>query len=99
MLQVCIQSEDVKEGRNVLEKLQEMRPDDEELRNDGARLNRLESAMSLKAGASTLEGVQKELQAAVTAQDKPACTDLLKKLEEMFSNGEVKYDDVKKLKV
>merc|ERR1712107_299646 len=40
-LQVCIQAEDVTEGRSVLEKLMAMRPGDEELKDDSARLNRM----------------------------------------------------------
>lgn len=98
-LQVCIQAEDVEEARKVLEKLQKMRPDDDELRNDGARLNRLATEKSLEQGASGMEGVQKDLQTAVTNADKDAVKSALEKLDAMFKACEVKYDDVKRLKV
>lgn len=98
-LQVCIQAEDVKEARKTLEQLQSLKPDDDELKSDSARINRLESALSLKKGASTVEDMQKELQAAVTAIDKPAATKLLQDLLDLMKNNKVTWDAVRTCKV
>ncbi|OLQ01886.1 hypothetical protein AK812_SmicGene15312 [Symbiodinium microadriaticum] len=42
-LQVCIQDEDVSEARKVLSRLQEEKPDDEDLKSDNARMGRMKS--------------------------------------------------------
>merc|ERR1712151_100072 len=44
-LQMAIQAEDVQDGKKILEMLQTMRPGDESLKSDSARLNRLSTAM------------------------------------------------------
>jgi len=98
-LQVCIQAEDVKEARSVLERLQGLRSDDDELKSDSARINRLESALSLKKGAGTVEELQKELQAAVTAQDKAKCGELLTSIYGIMKEGKVTWDAVRTCKV
>mmetsp|Transcript_146707 Transcript_146707/g.365835 ORF Transcript_146707/g.365835 Transcript_146707/m.365835 type:complete len:647 (+) Transcript_146707:101-2041(+) len=98
-LQVHIQGEDVGEARQVLERLLSMRPEDDELKSDSARINRLEGALNLKKGASTIETVQKDLQAAVTAVDKPKVTECVSKLHEMIKGGQVTWDTVRTLKV
>merc|ERR1719428_1150405 len=66
-LQICIQAEDVTDGKAVLDQLQTMRPGDETLKSDSARLNRLNTAMELKEGAGSVEGIQLELRAAIEA--------------------------------
>jgi hypothetical protein len=98
-VQVGIQAQDVAESRKALERLLELRPDDEELKSDSARINRLESALSLKKGAGTVEDLQKELQAAVNAQDKEAATKVLTQLLEMFKGSQVTWDAVRTCKV
>lgn len=98
-LQVCIQSEDVGQAREVLEQLLSTRPDDDELKSDSARINRLEGQLNLKKGASTIETVQKDLQEAVTAVDKPKVTDCIAKLYDMIKGGQVTWDTVRTLKV
>jgi len=98
-LQVCIQSEDVKEARAVLEQLQTMRPDDDDLKSDGARINRLESALSLKKGAGTVEDLQKDLQAAVTGQDKEKAGEALASIYDIMKEGKVTWDAVRTCKV
>merc|ERR1712178_558572 len=50
-LQIAIQAEDVAEGKKILEQLQAMRPGDESLKSDSARLNRLNTAKELQEGA------------------------------------------------
>lgn len=98
-LQVCIQDEDVVEARKVLAQLQEERPDDEDLKSDNARINRLENDLSLKQGAGTVEELQKDLQQAVTAGDKPKVSEILEALLGMFKESKVTYDAVKTCKV
>eukprot|EP00931_Biecheleriopsis_adriatica_P017283 TRINITY_DN12440_c0_g1_i1.p1 TRINITY_DN12440_c0_g1~~TRINITY_DN12440_c0_g1_i1.p1 ORF type:complete len:669 (-),score=187.03 TRINITY_DN12440_c0_g1_i1:36-1985(-) len=98
-LQVLIQAEDVPAARSVLEKLQADKPDDEELKSENARLNRLENELSLKKGAGTVEDLQKELQAAVTAGDKAKCTEILENLLGMFKESKVTWDAVRTCKV
>jgi len=98
-LQVHIQGEDVGEARQVLERLLSMRPEDDELKSDSARINRLEGVLNLKKGASTIETVQKDLQGAVTAVDKPKVTECVAKLHEMIKGGQVTWDTVRTLKV
>jgi hypothetical protein len=99
LLQVCIQTEDTTEGRALVEKLLKLRPEDDDLKNDKARLARMESAVELKAGAGEVEDVQKRLQAAVSGADKAAVGEALTQLEEIMSKDLVKYDIVKNLKV
>eukprot|EP00933_Yihiella_yeosuensis_P045101 TRINITY_DN40419_c0_g1_i1.p1 TRINITY_DN40419_c0_g1~~TRINITY_DN40419_c0_g1_i1.p1 ORF type:complete len:650 (-),score=189.35 TRINITY_DN40419_c0_g1_i1:159-2108(-) len=98
-LQVQIQSQDVAEARKVLDKLLALKPEDEELKSDSARINRLESALSLKKGAGTVEDLQKDLQAAVTAEDKAGATKILEQLLDMFKKSEVTWDAVRTCKV
>jgi len=98
-LQVCIQDEDVVEARKVLSQLQEERPEDEDLKSDNARINRLENDLSLKQGAGTVEELQKDLQQAVTAGDKPKVSEILETLLGMFKESKVTYDAVKTCKV
>lgn len=98
-LQVCIQDEDVSEARKVLSRLQEEKPDDEDLKSDNARINRLENDLSLKQGAGTVEELQKDLQQAVTAGDKPKVGEILEALLGMFKESKVTYDAVKTCKV
>merc|ERR1712187_24282 len=76
-LQVHIQAEDVKQAREVLDRLMTLKQDDDELKSDSARINRMETALSLKKGAGTIETLQKDLQAAVTAQDAAAAQEVL----------------------
>jgi len=98
-LQVCIQAEDVKEARVVLEKLQSIKPDDDELKSDSARINRLESALSLKKGAGTIEELQKDLQQAVTAQDKATAAEKLTSIFDLMKEGKVTWDAVRTCKI
>ena len=49
---------------NVINRFHVMRPGDESLKSDSARLNRLTTAMDLKAGAGDVETLQLELRAA-----------------------------------
>lgn len=98
-LQVLIQAEDVPEARKVIERLLSMRPDDEELKSDSARVNRLESALSLKQGAGTVETMQKDLAAAVTAADKEAAGKILASLLDLMKNNQVTWDAVRTCKV
>merc|ERR1711879_1061423 len=86
-------------ARSVLDKLLAMRPGDDELKNDSARLNRIEAALKLKKGANTVETLQKDLQAAVTAQDKEKCTEILASLLNMMKNNQVTWDSVRTCKV
>mmetsp|Transcript_53889 Transcript_53889/g.149657 ORF Transcript_53889/g.149657 Transcript_53889/m.149657 type:complete len:648 (-) Transcript_53889:273-2216(-) len=98
-LQVWIQGEDVDEARKVLERLMATRPDDEQLKSDSARINRLESALNLKKGACTIESVQKDLQAAIAASDKPKVSECVASLFDMIKGGQVTWDTVRTLKV
>lgn len=98
-VQVAIQACDVSEGRSWLERMSKLRPGDENLKSDGARLNRLESALTLKQGAGTVKSLQVDLQTAVAAKDLEACSKVLSSLEELMKANEVKYDIVKDLKV
>jgi hypothetical protein len=98
-LQIAIQAADVEDGKKLLEQLQTMRPGDESLKSDSARLNRLTTAMELKKGAGDLETLQLELRAANEAVDKPVIAEKIQALFELMKNNAVKYDDVKNLKV
>lgn len=98
-LQIAIQAEDVKEGKTNLDLLQAMRPGDESLKSDSARLNRLTTAMNLQEGAGEVETLQLELRAAIEAVDKPVITEKINALYELMKNNQVKYDSVKNLKV
>jgi len=98
-LQIAIQAGDVTEGKKILEQLQAMRPGDESLKSDSARLNRLATSLELKEGAGSVESLQLELRAAIEAVDKPVISEKIGKLYELMKNNQVKYDDVKTLKV
>lgn len=98
-LQVMIQAEDVLSAKTVLDHLQKLRPGDDDLRDDAARLHRLEQALTLKKGAGTIETLQKELQAGNEAKDKAAIMPILEKLLELMKKNEVKYDAITKLKL
>eukprot|EP00439_Symbiodinium_sp_Y106_P081994 s679_g21.t1 len=62
-------------------------------------INRLENELSLKQGAGTVEELQKDLQQAVTAGDKPKVGEILEALLGMFKESKVTYDAVKTCKV
>ncbi|CAE7265330.1 unnamed protein product, partial [Symbiodinium necroappetens] len=62
-------------------------------------INRLENDLSLKQGAGTVEELQKDLQQAVTAGDKPKVGEILEALLGMFKESKVTYDAVKTCKV
>merc|ERR1712139_236865 len=98
-LQIAIQSEDVTDGKRILELLQAMRPGDESLKSDSARLHRLSTAMELKQGAGTVETLQLELRAAIEAVDKPVIAEKINALFELMKANQVKYTDITKLKV
>lgn len=98
-LQIAIQASDAPEARAVLERLQALRPSDDELKNDSARLNRMEAALNLKKGAGTIETLQKDLQAGVAAQDKEKCREALGPILELIKSGQVTWDTVRTLKV
>jgi hypothetical protein len=98
-LQIAIQAADVEDGKKILEELQTMRPGDETLKSDSARLNRLMTAMDLKKGAGDVETLQLELRAANEAVDKPVIAEKLQALYDLMKANAVKYDDVKTLKV
>jgi hypothetical protein len=98
-LQLAIQAEDVADGKQILEELQVMRPGDEALKSDAARLNRLATAMDLVEGAGEVETLQLALRAAVEAVDKPVIAEKIGALYEMMKNNAVKYSDITKLKV
>merc|ERR1719162_2049852 len=98
-LQVCVQGNDATEARKILETLLSMRPEDDELKSDSARINRLEGALNLKKGASTIETVQKDLQAAIIAVDKPTVIELVTKLHDMIKATEVTWDAVRTMKI
>merc|ERR1712137_1107529 len=98
-LQVQIQAENAKDARAMLEELQALCPGDDDLRDDAARLHRLETAMSLKQGAGTVEDLQKDLQAANEAKDFDAAGRALAALLELMQANNVKYAALKDLKV
>jgi len=98
-LQVCIQAEEVPEARAALERLMTMRPDDDDLKSDNARINRLESALSLKQGAGTIEELQKDLQTAVTGGDKVKASESLTSIMSLLKEGKVTWDAVRTCKV
>lgn len=98
-LQVMIQAENVTDAKAMLEQLQALRPGDDDLRDDGARLHRLENVMTLKQGASTIETLQTELRAGVEAKDKDALMPILEQLLDLMKKNEVKYDAITKLKL
>merc|ERR1712039_1028018 len=98
-LQGHIQAQDVKQAREVLGALMELKQDDDELKSDSARINRLESALSLKKGAGTIETLQKDLQAAVTASDIAVAKDVLQSIFDLMKNGQVTWDTVRTCKV
>ena len=87
-LQIQLLSHQVKEGREVLEKLQEVSKDngkdDTELRDFAARFNRLDAAVQLQQGEGSLETAQLELRAAVEAKDAEAAKSGLAKLHELI---------------
>eukprot|EP00927_Polykrikos_kofoidii_P076591 TRINITY_DN73656_c0_g1_i1.p1 TRINITY_DN73656_c0_g1~~TRINITY_DN73656_c0_g1_i1.p1 ORF type:complete len:652 (+),score=151.49 TRINITY_DN73656_c0_g1_i1:84-2039(+) len=98
-LQVCIQGEDVKGGRAMLEKMQDMRPGEEELKSDSARFNRMEQAAAVKKGSNTVETLQQELRLANEGKQFPAVSAALSNILELMQSGKVKFDTIKDLKV
>lgn len=98
-LQVCIQAEEVPEARAALERLMAMRPEEDDLKSDNARINRLESALSLKKGAGTIEELQKDLQTAVTGGDKAKASEALTSIMSLLKEGKVTWDTVRTCKV
>merc|ERR1712137_1315376 len=98
-LQVCIQGEDVKAAREVLEELTKLRPDDEDLKSDSARINKLETRVTLKQGAGTVEELQKDLQAAVAEGNKEKAGETLASILELMKDGKVTWDSVRTCKV
>lgn len=85
--------------KNTLDFLLEKQPDDEELKSDSARINRLDSVLSLKKGAGTVEDLKNDLQAAVTGGDKAKVTEILQSLLDMFKESKVTWDAVRTCKV
>jgi len=69
------------------------------LKDDSARLHRLETAMSLKQGAGTVEELQKDLQVANEAKDFDAAGKALAGLFDLMQANNVKYSVLKDLKV
>jgi len=98
-LQVHIQAQDVENARQVLEVLQSMKQEDDELKSDSARINRLEGTLTLKKGASAIEDLQKDMQAAITAKDLPKVGECLDTVLDMITGGKVTWDTVRTLKV
>lgn len=98
-LQVYIQAENIKEAKGVLEKLQALKPGDEELKSDSARLNRMEQDMAKKQGSSTVETLQMELRAANEAKDLAASSTALAGVLELMKKDEVTFETIKNLKV
>eukprot|EP00928_Gymnodinium_smaydae_P005963 TRINITY_DN12070_c0_g1_i1.p1 TRINITY_DN12070_c0_g1~~TRINITY_DN12070_c0_g1_i1.p1 ORF type:complete len:653 (+),score=196.07 TRINITY_DN12070_c0_g1_i1:111-2069(+) len=98
-LQACIQAEDAKEAKSVLERLQSLRPGDEELQSDSARLNRMEKNLALKEGSSEIEKLQLELRAANEAKDFETCSAKLAAILELMKKNEVTFQTITKLKV
>merc|ERR1712061_479159 len=89
ILQVCIQGEDVAEARVVLERLMALKPEDDELKSDSARINRMETQLTL----------QKGLQAAVSTGDTAKAGETLLNLHELMKEGKVTWDSVRTCKV
>jgi len=100
-LQVDIQASDVTAGKKHLEELQKMRPQDESLKSDSARLNRLNTAMELVQGAGEVETLQLALRAAIEKgiDEKETMLEKINALYELMKSNSCKYDDVKTLKV
>jgi len=94
-----VQAQDVTKAREVLEQLLKLRPDDDDLKSDSARINKLEGVLNLKKGAGAIEDVQKALQAAVTGNDLPKATECLEQIKEMIQTSQVTWDTVRTLKV
>jgi len=103
-LQVCIQAEDLNDAKATLEKLKTLRPDDEELRSDNARLNRMEQALTIKKGSGTVEDLQKELRAAnegfaADPANKEIITSKLEAILDLMKTNQVKFELITKLRV
>jgi len=98
-LQVHIQAQNVTEARAILEQLQSIKPGDDELRDEGARIHRLEQVLALKQGASAIETLQTDLRTANEAKDKAAIMPILDQLLELMKKNEVKYEAITKLKL
>lgn len=110
-LQVCIQAEDAAQARTVLTTLQGLRPGDDDLKDDSARLNRMEAAIALKKGSGTIENMQKDLQEAnkvvadadadadAKAKAKDAIKEALAGILDLMKTDQVKWDTVRTLKV
>jgi len=98
-LQISIQAEDVAEAKKILERLHSLRPGDEELKSDSARLNRMEQAMAVRKGSSTVEDLQRDLRAANEAVDKAAVSAALASILELMKTDQVKFDTITKLKI
>ena len=83
----------VKEGRELLEKLQELikenGKDDTELRDFAARFNRLDTTVQLQHCGGSLEKAQLEFRAAVEAKDGEAAKRGLAKLYELIVEQQI----------
>lgn len=108
LLQVNIQALDLKEARKNVDQLKELK-EDEELRSDLARINRMETELLKKQGANTIETMKNDLAAAVekckaaTGEDVEPCkAEVARLLEEtlaLLKGGEVTYDACKTSKI
>merc|ERR1711972_795314 len=99
MVQTYIQAADADEAKKALEQLTAVRPEDDELKSDNARINKLQAALALKNGANAIETVQKDLQEAITAGDKPKVTENLVTILDMITGAQVTWDTIRTLKV
>jgi len=99
-LQVSLQAQDAEGARASLDMLTRKKPDEaEELKSFAALINRLETAISLKKGASAIEETQKELQTAVADKDKAKVIECLEVILDMLVNSKVTWEKVRTCKV
>merc|ERR1712217_83017 len=99
MVQTYIQAEDVDNAKSTLERLTSIRPDEDELKSDNARINKLQAALALKNGANAIETVQKDLQDAITGADEAKVMECLTTIMDMMVNAQVTWDTIRTLKV
>jgi len=99
-LQISLQAEDAEGARASLDDLTKRWPDEsDELKSFAALINRLETAISLKKGASAIELTQKELQTAVADEDKAKVMECLEVILDMLVTSKVTWEKVRTCKV
>merc|ERR550525_1954800 len=88
-LQIHIQASELDEARAVVSKLEALQQDDEELKSDKARINRMQDELTKKKGAGTVEDLRDELAALCIKIKEADGNDVSADKEQLLGNMDV----------